>query len=85
MTAMAGQTLASPREAAIAQAWLDAHPRRTLSRDDIFAAPDLRAAVGSAWVWDPRLRVRVLMDLDDPAFVGLHVVYDDDEFWDGED
>lgn len=82
----ANDSASSSTEADFARAWLDSHPRKTLSRDQILGMPDLRAAIRSIRVWDPALRVHVMMDVDDPAFSGMRVVTDDDdEFWDGED
>lgn len=83
MEAMALQTAASPREAEIAQTWLDAHPRRTLSRDDIFAAPDVRTEVASVRVFHPAMRVVVVMDADDPVF--MERVFGTADDWDGRD
>lgn len=75
---MAAQAAASPREAEIARAKLDALPApQTLDRDAILAMPDLRADVTSRRVWNPRLRVHVVMDADDPAYLDL--VLDEEE------
>jgi len=66
---MAAQSV-SPAEAEVARRKLEALPAtRTLSRDDILAAPDLRVRVPAVRVWDPSLRVTVVMDADDPAYL----------------
>lgn len=65
---MASQS-ASPNEAEVARRKLAAMPApRTLSRDDIMAAPNLRTVTGSRRVWDASLRVVVVLDVDDPAW-----------------
>lgn len=76
---MAAQT-ASPEEAAVARDLLARMPApRTLSRADILAMPDLRAHVASRRIYDPSLRVVVVMDEDDPAFAAWSSPHD----WDG--
>jgi hypothetical protein len=68
---MAAQS-ASPAEAEVARKKLATlPPPRTLSRDDIMAAPNLRPHVPAVRVWDASLRVHVVMDADDPAFLDL--------------
>lgn len=92
LQAMATQTVASPEEARIAQAMLEGTPDdtrditrpRTLSRAQVFAAPDERVNVASTRVWDASLRVHVVVDDDNPLFHGLHdTIWSDPSDWDG--
>lgn len=65
MQAMASQS-ASPREAAIAQAWLDAHPAPPpLGREQILRTPDERASVQQVSYYDSRLGAWVVMEVND--------------------
>lgn len=69
---LANHPRTSPEEAAAARRALDALPApKTLSRDDILAAPDLRVSVGSRRVWDPAWGVHVVIDADDPLYDDL--------------
>lgn len=64
MEDMALQSDASPREAAFAQAWLDSHPVRALTREAILDAPDERASVREVRYWEPTLQAYVVMEVD---------------------
>lgn len=77
LEAMASQADASPNEAMIARRLLDALPApKTLSRDEILAAPSERASVGSRRVWDPNFVAYVVVDVDDPLF--SHLLHEED-------
>lgn len=79
----------SPREAEVALRKLgdvvvprraDDTTHRTLSRAEIMATPDLRAPRPPRRVYDPSLRVTVVLDADDDAFADVRDAFVD---WSG--